>query len=71
MDVVFRDDECRTRRNNAPAEVASIKHIASNLMRTKADKNSMRIKRRLARQLPRQPHLRDAGGRTHSFMQFP
>jgi len=48
MDMVFRDDECRIRRDNAPANFATIKHIASNLMRTKADKHSMRAKRRLA-----------------------
>ena len=48
MDMVFRDDECRIRRDNAPANFATIKHIASNLMRAKADKNSMRVKRRLA-----------------------
>ena len=48
MDMVFRDDECRVRRDNAPANFATIKHIASNLMRTKADKHSMRAKRRLA-----------------------
>ena len=48
MDMVFRDDECRIRKNNAPANFATVKHIASNLMRAKADKNSMRVKRRLA-----------------------
>ena len=48
MDMVFRDDECRIRRDNAPANFATIKHIASNLMRSKADKHSMRAKRRLA-----------------------
>jgi predicted transposase YbfD/YdcC len=48
MDMVFRDDECRIRTANAPANFATIKHIASNLMRTKADKHSMRVKRRLA-----------------------
>ena len=48
MDMVFRDDECRIRRDHAPANFATIKHIASNLMRTKADKHSMRAKRRLA-----------------------
>lgn len=48
MDMVFRDDECRIRRDNAPANFATIKHIAANLMRAKADKNSMRVKRRLA-----------------------
>ncbi len=48
MDMVFRDDECRIRRDSAPANFATIKHIASNLMRAKADRNSMRVKRRLA-----------------------
>ena len=48
MDMVFRDDECRIHRDNAPANSATIKHIASNLMRAKADKHSMRLKRRLA-----------------------
>lgn len=48
MDMVFRDDECRIRRDNAPANFATIKHIAANLMRAKADQNSMRVKRRLA-----------------------
>jgi len=48
MDMVFRDDECRIRRDNSPANFATIKHIASNLMRAKVDKHSMRVKRRLA-----------------------
>lgn len=48
MDMVFRDDECRIRTDNAPANFATIKHIASNLMRSKVDKHSMRVKRRLA-----------------------
>ena len=33
MDMVFRDDECRIRKDNAPANFATIKHMASNLMR--------------------------------------
>lgn len=48
MDMVFRDDECRIRKDNAPANFATIKHIASNLMRRQPDKKSMRVKRRLA-----------------------
>jgi predicted transposase YbfD/YdcC len=48
MDMVFRDDECRIRKANAPANFATIKHIASNLMRRAAGKHSMRVKRRLA-----------------------
>lgn len=48
MDMVFRDDECRIRKANAPANFATIKHIASNLMRQAPGKHSMRLKRRLA-----------------------
>ena len=48
MDMVFRDDECRIRKANAPANFATIKHIASNLMRRAPGKQSMRLKRRLA-----------------------
>jgi len=48
LDMVFRDDECRIRKANAPANFATIKHIASNLMRRSAAKHSMRVKRRLA-----------------------
>ncbi len=48
MDMVFRDDECRIRKDNAPANFAIIKHIASNLMRRVTGKKSMRVKRRLA-----------------------
>ena len=33
MDMVFRDDECRIRSENAPANFATIKHMASNLLR--------------------------------------
>ena len=35
MDMVFRDDECRIRKDHSPANFATIKHIASNLMRAK------------------------------------
>jgi predicted transposase YbfD/YdcC len=48
MDMVFRDDECRIRKANAPANFTTIKHIASNLMRRAEGKHSMRVKRRLA-----------------------
>ncbi|MEF2554299.1 ISAs1 family transposase [Aurantimonas sp. A2-1-M11] len=33
MDMVFRDDECRVRTENAPANFTTIKHMASNLIR--------------------------------------
>ena len=48
MDMVFRDDECRIRKDNAPANFATIKHMAGNLMRRLDDKKSMRLKRRVA-----------------------
>ncbi len=48
MEMVFRDDECRIRKANAPANFAAIKHIAANLLRHGAGKQSLRVKRRLA-----------------------
>ena len=48
LDMVFRDDECRIRKDNAPANFATIKHMAGNLMRRGEGKKSMRVKRRLA-----------------------
>jgi predicted transposase YbfD/YdcC len=48
MDMVFRDDECRIRKGNAPANFTTIKHMAGNLMRQARGKHSMRVKRRLA-----------------------
>ena len=48
MDMVFRDDECRIRKNNAPANFATVKHMASNLLRRAPGKDSLRVKRRVA-----------------------
>jgi len=48
MDMVFHDDQCRIRKKNAPANFATIKHVASNLLRLSKGKNSMRQKRHLA-----------------------
>ena len=33
MDMVFRDDECRVRTENAPANFTTLKHMANNLIR--------------------------------------
>jgi predicted transposase YbfD/YdcC len=41
MDMVFRDDECRIRTQNAPVNFATIKHIATNLLRKAPGKGSM------------------------------
>jgi predicted transposase YbfD/YdcC len=48
MDMVFRDDECRVRTANAPANLTTIKHMASNLLRKAASKDSMRGRRKAA-----------------------
>ncbi len=48
MDMVFRDDECRVRTDNAPANFTTIKHIAYNLLRRASGKDSMRLRRKLA-----------------------
>jgi predicted transposase YbfD/YdcC len=48
MDMVFRDDECRIRKANAPANFATVKHMASNLLRHAPGKDSLRVKRKVA-----------------------
>lgn len=48
MDMVFRDDECRIRTKNAPANFATVKHMASNLLRRAPGKDSLRVKRKVA-----------------------
>ena len=47
MDMVFRDDECRIRSQNAPSNFTTIKHMA-NLLRRGKGKHSMRASRHLA-----------------------
>ena len=48
MDMVFRDDECRVRTDHAPANFATVKHIAHNILRTAPGKDSMRMRRKVA-----------------------
>ena len=48
MDMVFRDDECRIRSENAPSNFTTIKHMASNLLRRGKGKHSMRASRHIA-----------------------
>ena len=48
MDMVFRDDECRIRTDNAPANFTTLKHIAHNLIRMAPGKDSLRLKRKIA-----------------------
>jgi predicted transposase YbfD/YdcC len=48
MDMVFRDDECRVRTDHAPANFATIKHMAINLLRRPPGKQSLRGRRKAA-----------------------
>jgi len=50
LDVIYREDECRIRKHNGPANFATIRHMTLNLLqRTKtAKKKSIRVKRGLA-----------------------
>ena len=48
MDMIFRDDECRVRTENAPANFTTLKHMAHNLMRRAPAKHSLRAKRKIA-----------------------
>ena len=48
MDMVFRDDECRLRTENAPANFTTLKHIALNLIRRAKSKDSIRLRRKVA-----------------------
>jgi predicted transposase YbfD/YdcC len=50
LDVIYREDECRIRKRNGPANFAIIRHITLNLLqRTKTTKKkSIRVKRGLA-----------------------
>src|SRR5450755_3056196 len=42
MDMNFRDDECRIRTDHAPANFTTIKHMALNLLKRPAGKQSLR-----------------------------
>ncbi len=48
MDMIFRDDECRVRKDHAPANFVTIKHMAHNLIRRAKGKHSMRASRKVA-----------------------
>jgi predicted transposase YbfD/YdcC len=48
LDMIFRDDECRVRTDNAPANLAIVKHIALNVLRTGKSKDSLRMRRKVA-----------------------
>jgi predicted transposase YbfD/YdcC len=48
LDMVFRDDECRLRTNNATANFTTLKHMALNLIRRANSKDSIRLRRKVA-----------------------
>ncbi len=50
LDVIYREDECRIRKRNGPANFATIRHMTLNLLQRikTAKKKSIRVKRGLA-----------------------
>jgi len=48
MDMLFRDDECRVRTDQAPANFTTLKHMAHNLIRKAPGKDSLRLRRKTA-----------------------
>ena len=48
MDMIFRDDERRIRTENAPANFVTMTHMAHNLIRRAAGKDSLRLRRKVA-----------------------
>ena len=48
LDMNFREDECRVRTDHAPANLATIRHMACNLLRNVPGKDSMRLRRKTA-----------------------
>ena len=47
-DMIFRDDERRMRTDNAPANLAVVKPIALNVLRSRKSKDSLRTRRKVA-----------------------
>ncbi len=48
MDVVFRDDLCRLRTGHGPANMATVRHMAMNLVRTAPGRHSLKVRRKRA-----------------------
>ena len=48
MDVVFRDDLCRLRTGHGPRNMAVVRHMAVNLVRTVSGKHSLKVRRKRA-----------------------
>ena len=48
LDMIFRDDERRVRTDNAPANLAVVKPIALNELRSRKSKDFLRVRRKVA-----------------------
>lgn len=48
LDVVFQEDLSRTRKDNAPQNLATLRHLALNVLRAHPKKSSLNLKRRRA-----------------------
>ncbi len=48
MDVVFHDDLSRLRTGNAPSNMATVRHMALNLVKAATDKASLKVRRKRA-----------------------
>ena len=48
LDVQFRDDDCRIRKKNAPANFSAVKRAALNALRRAPGKHSLKSKRLIA-----------------------
>lgn len=48
LDVVFQEDLSRTRKDNAPQNLAALRHLALNILRNHPKKSSLNLKRRRA-----------------------
>ncbi len=48
LDVVFQEDRSRTRKDNAPQNIATLRHLAQNILHAHPKKSSINLKRRRA-----------------------
>ena len=48
LDVTFKEDQSRIRKGHGAKNMAVVRHFAINLVRQKKDKNSMKLRRKIA-----------------------
>lgn len=46
MEVVFHDDLMRLRTANGPADMATVRHVAINIIKSVKDKAGLKVKRK-------------------------